>query len=116
MNENVLEIGDKVHVMTRRQFPDDLRRHFAGTVQAVSDQLARVEGYVFVYHSGRNEYEKRGEKRLRILSLSDAGNIINVIPNEVEIDSLRYGMVNNRLAITDGKSFALDINEFGPAA
>lgn len=116
MNENVLKIGDKVHVMTRRQFPDDLRRHFAGTVQAVSDHLARVEGYVFVYHAGKNEYEKRGEKRSRIIALSHAGNIINVIPNDVDVDSLRYGMVNNRLAITDGKSFALDINEFGPAA
>ncbi len=69
-----------------------------------------------MYHAGKNEYEKRSEKRSRIVALSDAANIINVIPSDVEIGSLRYEIVNRRLAIVDGKSFALDINEFGPAA
>ena len=51
--------------------------------------------------------------RTRLFSLSDAGHIINVIPREVDLNSLHYRGVEGRLAITDGRSFSLEINEFG---
>jgi hypothetical protein len=48
-----------------------------------------------------------------LFSLSDAGHIINVIPQEVDLNSLQYRLVAGRLAIADSGRFSLEINEFG---
>jgi hypothetical protein len=109
----VLEEGEKVHVITRRLFDNDLRRHFVGEVQAASEVAVRLEGYVFVFNPGNNQYERRPERRLRVISLADSGNIINVIPAYVDLDALSYQTsAENRTVFTDSKSFSLDINEF----
>jgi hypothetical protein len=110
MNNAVLEIGEKVHIITRRMFPEDLRRHFVGVVQAVSEDHIRAEGYVFVFNAGTNDFQRLSSKRVRLVSLS-VGNIINIIPKDVDIDALRYQKIDGRLVVTD-RNFALDINEF----
>ena len=67
----------------------------------------------FVFGSGTNSYVKHPEARARLFSLSDAGHIINVIPQEVDLNSLQYRIAAGRLAITDNRGFSLEINEFG---
>ncbi|MCA9403422.1 MAG: hypothetical protein KC897_06550 [Candidatus Omnitrophica bacterium] len=110
----ILEKGEKIHVITRRLFDGDLRRHFIGEVKAASDWAARVEGYVFVYDSGISQFARREELRTRIISISDFGQIINVIPSRVELQRLEYKFnAQQRLVLTDGADFHLDINEFG---
>ena len=109
----LLKPGEKIHVITRRYFDGDLRRHFAGQVVAASESLARVRGYTFVFYPGSNEYVRRLELRERIIALGDAGNIVNVIPENVNLEELVYRPSDqNRLVVTDRKSFSLDINEF----
>lgn len=112
---SVFEVGEKVHVITRRLFAEDVRRHFAGTVQAVAQREIRAEGYVFVFNAGSNQYERRTPRRVRVFSVSD-GNIFNVIPTEVDIEQLQYQSVDSRLAVVDGRSFVLHINEFSATA
>lgn len=114
MNDQPLNIGDKIHMMTRRAFPEDLRRTFVGEVQAVTGDLARVAGYVFVHHAGRNEFDRRPELRNRVTRLGDPGHIVNVLPPAVDVSRLRYDVVDNLLVLTDGATYTLDINEFGP--
>lgn len=109
----LLKPGEKIHVITRRLFDGDLRRHFVGQVVAASENTARVQGFVFVFYPGSNEYVRRPEVRERILALNDAGNIINVIPENINLGDLVYrASEQNRLVVTDNKSFHLDINEF----
>ena len=109
----VLNPGDKLHVITRRAFEADLRRHFVGEIEASSDVIARVNGFAFVFDATRNEYVKRPEPRLKIVPVADSGAVITMIPQRVELSALRYELVNKRLVVTDGKDFSLDINEFG---
>ena len=110
----VLEQGNKVHIMVRRQFEKDLRRHFVGEVLEVTGLLARVEGYAFVLETPSNQYVRRPDKRVRIIGLADSGNIIIVLPPEANLEQVKYvRSKDNHLTVTDGKSFALDINEFG---
>ena len=45
----VVEKGEKIHVMIRRKFETDLRRHFIGEITAVSGTLVRVEGYSYLF-------------------------------------------------------------------
>ncbi len=116
MSERVIEVGDKLHIITRRLFESDVRRHFIGEVIGVSDELYEVQGYAFVFNPGTNEYRKRPDLRTRIFSPGKEGFIVNKIPREVAIESLEYRYINQRYVVTDGKDFSLDINEFGLTA
>ena len=110
----MLKPEERIHVITRRNFEDDLRRHFVGHVIEANDVTARIEGYVFVHDPNTNAFVRRERKRVRIVSLSDAGNVINVLPPTIDLDRLTYRTSREgRLVVTDGASFELDINEFG---
>ena len=110
----LLEPEEKIHVITRRNFDDDLRRHFAGRVIEAGETAAKVEGYVFVHDQNTNAFVRRATKRIRLVSLSDAGNVINILPRSVNLDKLTYRTSKEgRLVVTDGTSFEMDINEFG---
>ena len=107
----VLSIGDKIHVITRRQFEQEARRHFVGTIEKASDAVARVSGYVFVWSNTLNQFERRPERRTRIVALGDAGNVVNLLPAAVDIEKVRYELSpEKRLVLTDGSGFALDLN------
>ena len=116
MSERTIAPGDKLHIMTRRLFPDDLRRHFAGEVISTTDGLCELQGNTFVFHPATNKYQRRTQLRTRIFSLADANHIVNKLPRDVDIKSLEYRTVDERLVVTDMKSFSLDVNEFGPAS
>ena len=116
MSKPVIEVGDKLHIITRRLFEGDVRRHFAGEVTAVSGELYEVRGYAFVFNPGNNEFQKRPEIRTRIFSLGQDGFIVTKISREVAIESLEYRYIEKRLVITDSRNFSLDINEFGRLA
>lgn len=116
MSESIVRIGDKLHIITRRLFERDIRRHFVGEVKDVSQDLCEVRGYAFVFNSATNEYKRRQDTRTRLLALGEAGLIVHKIPQEVAIESIEYRFLEKRLVITDRKDFILDINEFGPNA
>jgi len=111
----VVEIGEKIHIMARRRFEQDIRRHFVGTVVTSDGTVVRMEGYTFVFDSHKDNFIKRPEKRTRIFDLSDSGYIVNIIPKETVLEKVIYTFTSDRrLVVTDEKSFSLDINEFGP--
>ncbi len=113
MEQGLVSPGQKVHIITRRNFAEDLRRHFAGTVEAADGTAVRVHGYTFVFDANALKYRRRPEVRTRIFDLGDAQLIVNLIPADVEIADLDYTTVDDRLVITDSKRFRLDVNEFG---
>ena len=116
MSEPVISVGEKLHIMTRRLFEADIRRHFAGEVTAVAADLIEVTGYTFIFNAGTTNYVKLPELRTRVFSPGQAGLIVNKIPRDVVVSNLDYRHINRRLTFTDGKSFALDVNEFGASA
>lgn len=111
--EGVIESGDKLHIMTRRLFEEDVRRHFVGEVITAASSLVQLRGYTFIFQVGANEYRRLPEERTRIFGLGDSGHVVNKIPKEVEVASITYRTVENRLVISDGRSFSLPVNEFG---
>jgi hypothetical protein len=114
MIDSIVAVGDKLHVITRRRWEDDLRRHFAGTVVATSGDLCELEGYVFVFDSPRNEYRRQPDVRRRILAVSDADYIVNRVPRQADLSLMVYHVVDGELVATTGPEFELNINEFGP--
>ena len=109
----ILKPGDKIHIMTRRNFDNDLRRHFVGEVTQASDVAVLVTGYVFVYEQIKSQFFRRPDRRCRVISLTDSDNIINVLPGEADLEKTVYSISEEKhLTVTDGISFNLDINEF----
>lgn len=110
----ILKPGEKVHIVIRRGFEEDIRRHFIGDVASASDSVARIRGFAFVLNNVTNQYLRQNEVRERIVSLVDANIIVHVLPAEADIEKAHYSKDRNgNLCVTDGKNFSLDINEFG---
>jgi len=114
--DEAIRIGDKVHIVTRRRFHDDVRRHFVGVVEAVSGAASRVHGYTFVHNEGSGEFEKRPTPRVRIFGLAGGLQIVNVLPPTFDVSTARYEVRDGRLVVTDGSEYALDLNELSVRA
>jgi hypothetical protein len=109
----LIDIGDKVHVIERRLFDGDVRRHFFGEVERVDGTAMRVTGYAFLYDVGSTRYVRSANRRTRIIPLAASGFILNVAPGDTQVDKVRYEeSPDGRLTVTDGGGFRLDINEF----
>ena len=110
----VIKPKEKVHVIQRRLFENELRRHFIGEVLEAGEVAIRVRGYAFVLEAGTNQYVRRPDVRDRVVSLTDASLIINVLPPKANCGKATYVMgKDSHLCVTDGETFSLDINEFG---
>ncbi|MBU0675071.1 MAG: hypothetical protein KJ950_10545 [Proteobacteria bacterium] len=110
----IIEKGEKVHVVYRRLLENEVRRHFMGEIVESNGSIARIDGFVSIFDSTTNKFTKKSEKRTTIIDLAESGYIANILPNYVIIDDLQYVLnQNKKLVLTDGKTFSLDINEFG---
>ena len=93
----VLNSDDKIHVIIRRRFDTDLRRHFIGEVNDATETVVRVSGYVFVLDMKTNLFVRRLQLRTRIVSLVDAGKITKILTHVHWIAIIsRVQMTNNR--------------------
>lgn len=116
LRASIIAIGEKIHVITRRLFKEDVRRHFAGSVTATSGPLIRVEGYSFIFNPVTLDYVFRPEFRTRVFGIGDSNEIINIIPKNSIIERLRYELLDGRLVVTDGTAVSLDINEYNASS
>jgi hypothetical protein len=108
----ILEQGEKVHIVERRHFADDLRRHVAGEVLKCTAQAIRLKGYVWIFDSVNGQFVRKSEKRERIVCLGERLTI-NVLPPEADLEAIQYITDPQKgLQVTDGKSFFLEITEF----
>ena len=109
---DLLKSGEVVHLIERRMFPDDVRRHFVGEVEAASDRAIRLRGYLFVYDSGAGKFLRKPELRTRVVAL-DTRVGINVLPEGPSGEDVHHSHdAEGNLSITDGREFELDISEF----
>lgn len=109
----LIDIGEKVHVIERRLFENDVRRHFVGVVDRVEAAAVRITGYVFIYDSF-STYVRSDTVRTRIIPLAVSGFVVNILPPDTRIDAVRYVYGDNgRLSVTDHGVCTLDVHEFG---
>jgi hypothetical protein len=107
-----VKAGEIVHVIERRFFSSDVRRHFLGRVEASTPQAIRLTGFLFVYDSGASAFSRKPELRTRLISL-DNRVIINVLPQGLSVEDIRYARdADGNLTLTNGAGFELDVSEF----
>jgi len=117
MRENhstLLRRGEKIHAIHRRHFEKDARRHFVGEVESYEHGLARASGYVFVVDDlNKHMFVKRPDRRTKLIPISSGEVIVNVIPDSVDVERVHYELKDRALHVTDGKSWRIDVKEFG---
>jgi hypothetical protein len=106
----IIDVGEKVHLIHRALFPGDVRRHFVGTVERSEDGLIRVRGYLFAMDAKKNQFVKRVEPRVRVVSLGTDAVIANILPAQVDIERISYEYrMGGDVLVTDGSEWHLDI-------
>jgi hypothetical protein len=107
----ILEKGEKIHVIHRRHFQEEARRHFIGVVDGYESGVARVTGYIYSVDRAKFSFVKRPELRTRIVSLVSGDLFINVIPSEVDLEKVVYKQEDRVVRVTDGTDWHLDLSE-----
>ena len=114
MKTALLSPGEKIHVMHRRRFEKDLRRHFVGQVEAYEQGIARTSGYVFVIDDlSKHLFVKRPDCRTKLVPVGSGDVIVNVIPQDVDLERVAYEIQDRTLWVTDGSGWSMDVKEFG---
>ena len=109
----LINAGDKILLIARRNFDGDLRRHFVGEVTCANAMAVLGSGYVLVFNPRTTQYIRKPELRSRIISLMDGGNEINLLPKNTNIEKVVYKVSKDRhLVVTDDDTFAFDVDEF----
>ena len=109
----ILDVGEKVHVIERRSFAEDLCRHFVGQIIRCSENAFRAKGNVWVYDYTKGQFLCKPAVRERVINFRGDILTINVIPNEVNLGELKYVITQDKgTIVTDGKGFSLDITDF----
>jgi len=110
----LLSPGEKIHLMHRRRIEKDVRRHFVGQVEAYEQGMARASGYVFVIDDlNKHLFVKRPDRRTKLVPVASGDVIVNVIPEEVDLERVAYEIKDRTLWVTDGSGWSMDLKEFG---
>ncbi len=111
----LIKVGEVAHVITRRKFETEPRRHFVGRIMAADALNVRLQGYAFVFDTTQaGMYFRHEQERTRVLNLAESGLIVNLLSPEVVVEEVRYELDSDeRLVVTDGKNFTLAVHEFG---
>ena len=107
----ILEKGEKIHVIHRRQFEKDHHRHFIGVVDAYEHGVARVTGHVYTVDPVKFTYVRRPELRTRFISIVSGDVLVNIIPPKVNLEEVVYKQERKAVRVTDG-DWHLDLSEF----
>lgn len=114
MNTALLSPGEKIHVMHRRRFDKDVRRHFVGQVESYEPGLARASGYVFVIDDlSKHLFVKRPDRRTKLIPILSGDVIVNVLPETVDVERVVYELKDRSLVVTDGQAWCMEVKEFG---
>lgn len=108
----ILQKGEKIHVVHRRQFEREPHRHFVGVVDFYDHGLARATGYIFTVDSVKFVFYRREELRTRIISLYSGDVLINVIPPSVDLKKIVYKQEKKSVRVTDESGWHMDISDF----
>jgi hypothetical protein len=106
----LLNRGDKVFIVERRLFEQDLKRHFVGEVEVCTDIGFRAKGYPFFYHPTAQTYVRKPKPRSRVFPFQGY-LIINVLPRDCDVESVNYVASEIGTTLTDRKSFEMDISD-----
>jgi len=112
MEDLLLQPGEKVFIVDRRLFEEDIPRHFVGEVEMSSPVGFRAKGYPYYHNSMLGNFVRKNNPRTRVFTF-DNNLIINVLPDNCDIEKIEHILADSGTILTDSRSFKMDVSEFG---
>jgi hypothetical protein len=103
-------VGEKVLIIDRKLFAEDIQRHYVGEITRASENALKVKGHVWIRDQVKGFVRKTGNRE-RLVYPSDR-TIINIIPENVNLNEIKYVHAGATTVVTDEKNFTLDVTEF----
>ena len=113
MSSAILQRGEKIHVLHRRQIDSEPHRHFVGVVDEYEGGVLRMTGHLYVVDKSTFQFVRRPELRTRIVSVVSGEIIVNVLPPQTALEKVVYKLEGAAVRVTDGTEWHLDLSEVG---
>ena len=113
MNSDLLNPGEKIHVVHRRQLDTEPHRHFVGVVDQYAGGVIRMTGHLYVVDKSTFQFVKRPEQRTRVVSVVSGEIIVNILPVTTDLEKIVYKLEGAAVRVTDGTDWHLDLSEVG---
>ena len=107
----MLKPGAKVLIVHRRLFEKDSARFFVGIVEEFEAGLAKVTGCTFCRDLMTAHVQKKDDPRTKIIAIGSGTVIVYLLTGEPQIDKLHFVQAGNKLKLTDGGGFQMDLTE-----
>jgi hypothetical protein len=109
----ILKSGDKVLIVHRRLFEQDLGRFFLGTIKEYEGGVASVTGYTIVRESEDGLFLRKDDLRTKIVSMASGTFIVYQLSDDFAVEQARIQARDNRLMLLDGRGFEMNLSEHG---
>lgn len=106
-----LKPGDFILITYRRMFQGDEPRYFLGQTVVCENELLKIEGYTFVIDLSTGMVVKKGEKRVKLLSLASPAFIADQLPEGLNLDELTIVGKEGDLLLTSGTRILMNLSE-----
>ena len=99
----LIEVGEVIHVLMRRYFDGQPKRHFLGKITQIEGMCVRARGYTFMTGTSEPGFRKQDTIGERLISLHDDSTIVTVMPSGFDVERATYSMRSGFVVVTDGK-------------
>lgn len=107
----LIDKGDKLLVTHRRLYEKETERFFVGVVDAYEQGVAKVSGYTWIHDIPRGRLIRKEDLRCKLIPLTSGNYIVYVLPSHLDIESTRIDQIKQRLLLTNGSNFTMDISD-----
>jgi hypothetical protein len=107
----MLANGAKLLVTHRRLFERDESRYFVGTVDAYETGVVKATGYSFVRDMGSGRVLRKDDRRTKLLSITSGAFLVYQLPDETDLDAVKFVSHEGELSLTDDKHFKMNMAE-----
>ena len=85
----VIKPGDKLLACHRRLFENDGPRYFVDEVLSSNDSVIKICGYSHFRDLNTGHFERKGEIRTKVISVTSGTHILYELPSETLVDSMK---------------------------
>ncbi|HLH77000.1 MAG TPA: hypothetical protein VKV28_09375 [Candidatus Binataceae bacterium] len=103
--------NDRLLIIDRKLFRDDLTRFFVGVVEDCEEGVVRMHGYSYHINPYQMGSEKRVDERTRIVSLHGT-DLCYVLPRELNIAQVAVTHTTKSVILSDGQAWSLDLTDY----
>jgi hypothetical protein len=102
--DGIVRVGEKLLMVERKRFSEGRSRAFVGTVEAISGDLIRMQGWQWVYRAVPPGYVRKDQPITVVMRL-DNDVLTVLLPDACRIADLSFTLRGNYLTISDGGGF-----------